>query len=72
MFVMTAVALFTVYSLNFYREPQFSTNASVNYIGFDNDTETYSFPTDRMTMAVSVGSYLYPSTVSKYLRVRFY
>ena len=40
-FVMTAVALFVVYSLDFYHNPQFSSNESVNYITYRDGHEAY-------------------------------
>ena len=51
-FVLTAIALFTVYSLAFYRNVQFSSSASVNYIGYSDESEPYVLPTNRTTMAV--------------------
>ena len=65
MFVLTAIALFTVNAISFYRNPQFSQSESVSYISYNDGHEPYYLPTNRTTLAVYVGN-------AKYLRARFY
>ena len=43
----------------------------MSYIAFSDNTEPYTLPTNRTTMAVYIYSYVYPSA-SNYLRARFY
>ena len=71
MLVLITMALFGVYSHDFYHNPEYSTSATVKYIDFMDWSEHYELPTNRTTMAVYIYSarYLY---ASKYLRARFY
>ena len=66
-FVLTAVALFAYYSLQFHRDPQFSTSESVSYITYSTHNDVYSLEAKRNSM---VGSML--KTTEDILRVRFY
>ena len=52
MFVLSVISTFVVYSRRFFDNPQFSSNASVNFITYGDDQEVYSFPTERTTIAV--------------------
>ena len=71
MFIIITVSLFAVYSHNFFKNPQFSSNESMSYITYTNETESYFLQTNRTTLAVGINANFIPQ-VSKYFRVRFY
>ena len=60
MLVLIAIALFTIYSLDFYHNPHFSSSETVKYIDFTNEQEPYVLPTSRTTPAVRLYSIRYP------------
>ena len=68
-FVLIVMALFGVYTHDFYMNPQFSSSASVSYITYDENTLPYYLPAKRSTMAINLGSN--SLIIEEYLRVRF-
>ena len=65
--VLLSIALFIYSSIDFFNDPSFSSNASVSYITYSEETEPYTMQTDKTTLAVRIrGSY--PEEI---VRVRF-
>ena len=65
--VLSTIALFIYSSIDFFSDPRFSSNSSVSYITYSNETEPYTMETNKTTMAVRIKG-AYPE---EYVRVRF-
>ena len=70
-FVLTVMALFGYYSHSFYKNPHFTSSASVSYITYDDETQPHYLQTNRTTFALYPDSY-YNHELEDSLRVRFY